>query len=234
MWFFERMKKISGSVDGLVSQIVGQDYGHADIGWNNIEQVFNPHVSGMCSIEAQKQRLVAAGMSVNLVEELSKQYLSKLNQQSTVHTIMDFFSNDRAKRTLHNQSVDMKNICLNYEGNRRASRVSSIRSGIKSHALASLGRIAPVRPMNMLTARQFSTNQADTDTSESEKEEEEEKEATGRFFKFLETAEKLDEKIIDNPAAAKKVSTGLEEEELEIMFDASELDIFLGDSVIDK
>ena len=88
--------------------------------------------------------------------------------------------------------------------------------------------------MNMLAARQFSTNQADTDTSESEKEEEEEKEATGRFFKFLETAEKLDEKIIDNPAAAKKVSTGLEEEELEIMFDASELDIFLGDSVIDK
>ena len=87
---------------------------------------------------------------------------------------MDFFSNDRSKRALHDQSVDMKSICMNYEGVRRAtSRVNSIKSGLKSHALASLGRITPVRPIGMGAARQFSTVQTETDSSESEKEEEE-------------------------------------------------------------
>ena len=80
LWYFERMKKITGSVDGLVSKIIEEDFGHAEIGWNNIEQLYNPHVSGVYSIEEQKRRLVAAGMSVNLAEELSRQYLSKLGR----------------------------------------------------------------------------------------------------------------------------------------------------------
>ena len=123
---------------------------------------------------------------------------------------------------------------MNYEGVRRAiSRVNSIKSGLKSHALASLGRITPVRPIGMGAARQFSTVQTETDSSESEKEEEEQKEKTGRFFKFLQSAEKLDDKITENPAEAKKVSTGNEEEELEDMFDASELDISLSSSIVD-
>ena len=44
------MKKVSGSVNALITKIIGEDFGHAEIGWNNIEQVFNPHVSGVSSI----------------------------------------------------------------------------------------------------------------------------------------------------------------------------------------
>ena len=29
LWFFERMKKVSGSVDGLVQKIINEDFGHA-------------------------------------------------------------------------------------------------------------------------------------------------------------------------------------------------------------
>ena len=77
LWFFDRLKKVSTSVDSLISKIVSEDFGHSEISWNNIEQVFNPYVSGVSSLEEQKQRLVAAGMSFDLADELRRQYLSK-------------------------------------------------------------------------------------------------------------------------------------------------------------
>jgi hypothetical protein len=50
LWFFERMKKVSGSIDGLIGKIIGEDLGHHGISWSNIEQVYNPLVSGVASI----------------------------------------------------------------------------------------------------------------------------------------------------------------------------------------
>jgi hypothetical protein len=80
LWYIKRLKKISGSVNGLVSKIIGEDFGHSQIEWNNIEQVYNPHVSGVYSIEDQKQRLIIAGMSSHLAERLRLLYLSKLGR----------------------------------------------------------------------------------------------------------------------------------------------------------
>jgi len=54
LWFFERMKKVSGSIDGLVGKIIGEDLGHHGISWGNIEQVYNPLVSGVASISEQR------------------------------------------------------------------------------------------------------------------------------------------------------------------------------------
>ena len=57
----------------------------------------------------------------------------------------------------------------------------------------------------------------------------------GRFFKFLQSAEKLDEKIKDKPDLAKKVFTGEKEEEEEVvMFDASEIEISLADQAAES
>ena len=57
----------------------------------------------------------------------------------------------------------------------------------------------------------------------------------GRFFKFLQSAEKLDEKIKDKPDLAKKVFTGEEEMEEEVfMFDASEIEISLADQAAES
>ena len=242
LWYFERMKKITGSVDGLVSKIIEEDFGHAEIGWNNIEQLYNPHVSGVYSIDDQKRRLVAAGMSVNLAEELSRQYLSKLGRQSRLFSLMDFFSSERAKKALHDQSLDMKQICMNYEiGQNNIRAQTTLQSGLKAHALSQLGKIKPVRPI-IQAVRGFSTSQIQTSSDSEEEGMDNRRDATqtdgkkqGRFFKFLQSAEKLDEKIKDKPDLAKKVFTGEKEEEEEVvMFDASEIEISLADQAAES
>ena len=78
--------------------------------------------------------------------------------------------------------------------------------------------------MSMASARQFSTSNIQTSDSESDAEEEGQKK--GRFFKFLEKAEQLDDKLEKNPMEAKKVSKADDEEEdMEMMFDADEIEI---------
>jgi hypothetical protein len=37
LWFFERMKKVSGSIGGLISKIIEEDLGYQGITWSNIE-----------------------------------------------------------------------------------------------------------------------------------------------------------------------------------------------------
>ena len=46
-----RFKKVASSIDGALSQIVGEDFGQNDVSWDNIEQVYDPMVSGVHSIE---------------------------------------------------------------------------------------------------------------------------------------------------------------------------------------
>ena len=68
-------------------------------------------------------------------------------------------------------------------------------------------RISPVRPMMMGSARGFSTT-IDTDDSDLEEAASTSSETQkGRFFKFLEKAEELDDKIKVNPTEAKKVTS---------------------------
>ena len=64
LWYLDRYMKVSGSIDSLVSRILGEDFGHENISWDNIEQVYNPLLSGVDSIEEQRQSLVTAGMSI--------------------------------------------------------------------------------------------------------------------------------------------------------------------------
>lgn len=78
MWFMEKMGNISGAVDGLVQKIVREDLGHDDISWSNVEQVFNPYMSGVSTMVQQRERLVSAGMSVKLAETLQRDYLNSV------------------------------------------------------------------------------------------------------------------------------------------------------------
>ena len=73
-------------------------------------------------------------MSVNLADDLSRQYLNKVAQESTVHTLMDFFSNEKAKKALHNPDLDMAQVCLNYQTQR--TNLRSVRAGLASQALS--------------------------------------------------------------------------------------------------
>lgn len=135
---------------------------------------------------------MSAGMSVGLADELSRQYLNKAARLSSVHTLMDFFSNEKAKRALHNPRLDMAQVCLNYQTQRTNMR--SVRAGLASQALSQGSRIAPVRPMmmGMASSRLFSSA---VQTDSTDEEDGDSPKAKGRFFKFLEKAEKLDKKI---------------------------------------
>ena len=46
-------------------------------------------------------------MSVDLADDLARRYLNKVARESSVHTLMDFFSSEKAKRFLHNPQLDM-------------------------------------------------------------------------------------------------------------------------------
>ena len=76
----------------------------------------------------------------------------------------------------------------------------------------------------MVSSRHFSKG-VSSDSSDSEAEgDDKSQEKRGRFFKFLEKAEKLDKKIKLRPDEAKKVSKpGDIEKEDDVIFDANEI-----------
>jgi len=109
--------------------------------------------------------------------------------------------------------------------------MNTLKAGLAAKTLSSINRITPVRPLGMVASRGFST-QVDTDDSDLELEDDG-MTKKGRFFKFLEKAENLDEKIKESPDEAKKVFTG-EEEPVEILFDADEIEISLSDKSTER
>lgn len=83
--------------------------------------------------------------------------------------------------------------------------------------------------MAMAAARMFST------TTTSDDSDNENPESKGRFFKFLEKAEKIDERIKESPDEAKRVASDEQiEEPAEIMFDADEIEISLADQMTER
>jgi len=53
-------------------------------------------------------------LSVGVAETLGRDYLNAVARESTVHTLMDLFDNEKAKRALHNPELEMQQICLNF------------------------------------------------------------------------------------------------------------------------
>ena len=63
---------------------------------------------------------------------------------------------------------------MNYHTVKRSAKIKSVTEGLaslRSHQLTA-NRVAPVRPMSMASARQFSSANIDTDDSELENEDE--------------------------------------------------------------
>ena len=192
--------------------------------------MFNPYVSGVYSISEQTDRLVSAGLSVDMADTLGRQYLSTIARESSVHTLMDLFQDEKAKKALHNLLVDMKQIVLNYQSTTPRSAQTANKS-LAERAMASVQRIAPIRPrMGSMQARAFSSS-VQTDDSDAESEPTSSK---GRFFKFLEKADTIDKKIEKDPELAKMVGSAESDQQVEIMFDADEIEISFADAATEK
>ena len=51
LWFLDRMKKVKGSVSGLVSKIGSEDFNVQSLDWDRMEQIYNPYISGVNLID---------------------------------------------------------------------------------------------------------------------------------------------------------------------------------------
>lgn len=102
--------------------------------------------------------------------------------------------------------------------------------------MSQVNRITPVRPMMGMASARFFSSAIQTDSTDEEEGAADSTEKKGRFFKFLETAETLDKKIKDSPAEAKRVTKEgeAEEEEVQMMFDADEIEISFADQAAER
>ena len=47
LWFLDRMKKVKGSVSGLVSKIGSEDFNVQSLDWDRMEQIYNPYTANL-------------------------------------------------------------------------------------------------------------------------------------------------------------------------------------------
>ena len=112
---FDRLKKTSFTMNEMIGDMFRNGYGLNGITYNNIEQVYNPLVSGVGSLHKQKQKLVSQGMPLALADHLCRKYLSEVSESSNVFALMDLFTSKEAKRALHRADTQIRDICLNFQ-----------------------------------------------------------------------------------------------------------------------
>ena len=71
-----------------VNRIMLTRFGLSDLSLDNIEQVFNPLVTGFTSMAEARAHLIKRGMTAELADTLARKYI---NNQTQVYTVMDFF-----------------------------------------------------------------------------------------------------------------------------------------------
>lgn len=101
-------------------------------------------------------------MSVNLADELCQKYLNQLVREGQVFSLMDFFSDPKAKKALHRSDLQLEEVALNYQTRRPTSK--SIREGVAE--MLGSDRMRPVSPpkvMGSVSARFFSASSTDPD-----------------------------------------------------------------------
>jgi hypothetical protein len=100
------------SVDSLVSQIIEERFGISSVNFKNIEQVYNPMLSGIASMTATHKHLISQGMPVHLADSLAVKYLNSLNGK-TVCTVMDLYSSFNQGSNALKQISSLDQVSLN-------------------------------------------------------------------------------------------------------------------------
>lgn len=131
-----------------------------------------------------------------MADKLATQYLNNVYDTGNQFTILDFFSNEKAKRALHSEGVSFDDLCFNFTT--QSTNYGHDLETFKSQYTAPK-RMQPIRPsgglVGSITARLFSTGKSDEEI-EKEQEEELKVEKKSKFLDFLRTAEDLDTKIL--------------------------------------
>lgn len=85
------------SVDTLVADIFRERFGIEGLDFSNIEQVYDPFVSGIPSVRATQDFLVKNGMIASMSENLKQKYLDGLKNKNYSCTLMDLFCDPEAQ-----------------------------------------------------------------------------------------------------------------------------------------
>jgi hypothetical protein len=91
------------ALNGETQRSVLQRFGIKGVSLDNIEQVYNPLISGISSMHATRTFLISKGMTNELADNLARRYINKLESSGQIFSIMDFFntaSNATALNTL--------------------------------------------------------------------------------------------------------------------------------------
>ena len=114
---FTRLEKTSSAINELVGKIFRERYGINGLSYDNIEQVFNPMNSGIPTMGATRDHLVAHGMNPDLADQLSQRYLNRLYRENDYHvcTLMDLFKSAEtdSKRAISRRDLALSDIHLN-------------------------------------------------------------------------------------------------------------------------
>jgi len=141
-----------------------------------------------------------------MADHLSQKYLSEVSQTSQAFSLMDLFMSTEAKRALHRPGAQTTDIYMNFQ-----TVDPAIADWTSSQDMLSVSRMRPVKPtglMGSISARLFST------TPEDDSEPASTPEKKGKFFAFLQKAEKVDEKV-EKVEGPKDLEFSLDDEDID-------------------
>lgn len=93
--FVNRLIKSQFALNEEVAKIMLTRFGLPKLTLDNIEEVYNPQVSGHGSMAETRAFLLQRGMNAELADLLARRYINKLESSSKIYTVMDFFDSHK-------------------------------------------------------------------------------------------------------------------------------------------
>ena len=98
---FHRLNQTAQMANHQISETFERQFGIKGITFDNMEQVYNQHVSGIPTVLKTRQYLIEHGMSDTLAKKLMDRYLSKVESFCDMYSLMDLLTNADARKALN-------------------------------------------------------------------------------------------------------------------------------------
>jgi len=124
-----------------MEQIFFEQYEIKGISIDNIEDVYNTRLTGLGDMTQTRDHLISKGMSGSFADYLARRYINKVERDSDIYSIMDFFDhrkNADAAKALHDTS--MPDMTLNYKTLNEYTHALNQREALKKFNYLRSGR----------------------------------------------------------------------------------------------
>lgn len=103
---FHRLNQTAQMVNHQIGETFERQFGIKGITFDNIEQVYNSHVSGIPTVLKTRDYLVQNGMSDALAKKLMDRYLTKIKSSCDTYSLMDLLTKAEARKALNQAKPD--------------------------------------------------------------------------------------------------------------------------------